>query len=44
VGQPIETTGYTVENRNALIARVRSAIEALLAERPVDETAAPGVS
>jgi 1-acyl-sn-glycerol-3-phosphate acyltransferase len=35
VGEPIETIEYTTENRNALIARVRGAIEALLAEGPV---------
>jgi len=34
VGEPIETHGYTVETRSALIERVRAAIEGLLAEGP----------
>jgi hypothetical protein len=35
VGEPIETTGVSVDGRNELIARVRARIEALLAEGPV---------
>ena len=34
VGEPIETREYTVETRSALIERVRTAIEALLAQGP----------
>lgn len=35
VGKPIETTGLDVEDRHALIARVRTEIEALLVEGPI---------
>jgi 1-acyl-sn-glycerol-3-phosphate acyltransferase len=35
VGQPIETAGLQSADRDALIARVRARIEALLAEGPV---------
>jgi 1-acyl-sn-glycerol-3-phosphate acyltransferase len=35
VGTPIPTTGYSVDDRHTLIARVRAAIEALLAEGPI---------
>jgi 1-acyl-sn-glycerol-3-phosphate acyltransferase len=35
VGAPIETAGLSLENRDALIVRVREAIAALLAEGPV---------
>lgn len=35
VGEPIETAGLTLDQRNALIAEVRARIEALLAEGPV---------
>lgn len=36
VGKPIETVGLQPADRDALIAKVRAAIEALLAEGPVD--------
>jgi 1-acyl-sn-glycerol-3-phosphate acyltransferase len=35
VGEPIETTGLSLEGRDALIVRVREAIAALLAQGPV---------
>jgi 1-acyl-sn-glycerol-3-phosphate acyltransferase len=35
VGEPIETRGMTMADRDTLIARVRERIEALLAEGPV---------
>jgi 1-acyl-sn-glycerol-3-phosphate acyltransferase len=35
VGKPIETAGLQMADRDALIARVRAGIEALLAEGPV---------
>jgi 1-acyl-sn-glycerol-3-phosphate acyltransferase len=35
VGEPIETAGLALENRDALIARTRQRIEALLAEGPI---------
>jgi 1-acyl-sn-glycerol-3-phosphate acyltransferase len=35
VGEPIETAGYTIEDRHTLIARVRAAIEAMLAQGPI---------
>ena len=35
VGDPIETSGMTIGNRDALIAKVRVAIEGLLAQGPV---------
>jgi 1-acyl-sn-glycerol-3-phosphate acyltransferase len=35
VGTPIETEGLTVDDRHALVARVRAAIEAMLAEGPI---------
>jgi 1-acyl-sn-glycerol-3-phosphate acyltransferase len=35
VGEPIETAGLTMSDRDALIARVRARIESLLAEGPV---------
>ena len=35
VGAPIETAGLQLADRDALIARVRARIEALLAEGPV---------
>ena len=37
VGTPIETTGLQMSDRDALIARVRERIEALLAEGPVGD-------
>jgi 1-acyl-sn-glycerol-3-phosphate acyltransferase len=38
IGQPIETTGLTLDDRGALIARVRSAMEAMIrgGARPAD--------
>ena len=35
VGEPIETAGLSLENRDALITRTRQRIEALLAEGPI---------
>jgi 1-acyl-sn-glycerol-3-phosphate acyltransferase len=35
VGQPIETAGMQMTDRDALIAQVRERIQALLAEGPV---------
>jgi 1-acyl-sn-glycerol-3-phosphate acyltransferase len=35
VGEPIETAGLALENRDALITRTRQRIEALLAEGPI---------
>jgi 1-acyl-sn-glycerol-3-phosphate acyltransferase len=35
VGEPIETAGYTIEDRHVLIAKVKRAIEILLAEGPI---------
>jgi 1-acyl-sn-glycerol-3-phosphate acyltransferase len=35
VGQPISTEGLGIEDRHVLVARVRAAIEAMLAEGPV---------
>ena len=35
VGEPIETAGLTLDNRNALIAKTRERITALLAQGPV---------
>ena len=35
VGQPIETAGLTLDDRDALIGRVREAIAGLLAQGPV---------
>jgi 1-acyl-sn-glycerol-3-phosphate acyltransferase len=35
VGEPIETAGLVLENRDALITRTRQRIEALLAEGPI---------
>jgi 1-acyl-sn-glycerol-3-phosphate acyltransferase len=35
VGEPISTVGMTIEDRHALVARVRGAIESMLAEGPV---------
>jgi 1-acyl-sn-glycerol-3-phosphate acyltransferase len=35
VGEPIETAGLAIENRDALIKRTRQRIEALLAEGPI---------
>ena len=35
VGQPIETAGLSLDDRDALIARVRERIAALLAEGPI---------
>ena len=35
VGEPIETAGLTMDNRNALIAKTRERITALLAQGPV---------
>jgi len=40
VGEPIETVGLQPADRDALIAKVRASIEALLAQGPVD---GPGV-
>jgi 1-acyl-sn-glycerol-3-phosphate acyltransferase len=37
VGKPIETAGLTVDDRDGLIARVREAIAALLAEGPIGD-------
>jgi hypothetical protein len=36
VGEPIETAGLRLTNRDALIALTRQRIEALLAEGPVE--------
>lgn len=38
VGQPIETAGLSLDDRDALIARVREAIARLLAEGPIGHT------
>lgn len=38
VGQPIETAGLGLDERDALIARVREAIEGLVAEGPIEAT------
>ena len=35
VGEPTETAGLALENRDALITRTRQRIEALLAEGPI---------
>jgi hypothetical protein len=35
IGEPIETAGLALSERDALIARTRERIEALLAEGPV---------
>ena len=37
VGKPIETAGLSLDDRDELIGRVRSAIEALLAEGPIGD-------
>jgi 1-acyl-sn-glycerol-3-phosphate acyltransferase len=36
VGQPIETAGVSLDDRDALIVRVRAAIEQLVAQGPID--------
>jgi 1-acyl-sn-glycerol-3-phosphate acyltransferase len=36
VGQPIETSGVSLDDRDALIVRVRAAIEQLVARGPID--------
>ena len=41
VGQPIETAGLNLDERDALIVRVRAAIERLVAEGPIDFTTHP---
>ena len=38
VGQPIETAGVSLDDRDALIVRVRAAIERLVAQGPIDAT------
>jgi 1-acyl-sn-glycerol-3-phosphate acyltransferase len=35
VGQPIETAGVSLDDRDALIVRVRAAIEQLVAQGPI---------
>jgi len=35
IGEPVETSGYTIEDRDQVIAEVRRRIEAMLAEGPV---------
>ena len=38
VGEPIETAGVSLDDRDALIVRVRAAIERLVAQGPIDAT------